>query len=286
MQSTLLIAGNGYLGQEVSRQAQALGIPTVTLSRTSSNADLACDLTDPAHLQALSQDIQPTHILASASSGRGGSEAYRSIFLQGTRNLLHYFPNSHLTFISSTSVYRQTDGSLVTEADSTPPSLLSSTTFPPTEKSAILLEAEQLTLDTNGTALRLSGIYGPHRSVILKKLLSAESSLEETPEGLGIRLINQIHVADAAKAILHLINTETSGLFNITDNTPITQIDLLTQLSQTLNLPLPNSAPPKPTKRGWTHKAVSNQKLRATNWAPQYPSFLSAIPEILPTIEK
>jgi len=273
--NTLLIAGHGYLGQEVSRQARELTLPVVTLTRSGENADLACDLTDPAAISALASEIAPSHILACASSGRGNSEAYRHVFLNGTQNLIQAFPHSQLIFISSTSVYRQTDGSSVNEE---------SATNGTTEKSAILLEAERTVLQSEGLALRLSGIYGPNRSVILKKFLAGESLIEETPEGLGVRIINQIHVSDAASAVLHLMNTQASGLYNVTDNIPSSQLETLQNLSQELDLAMPPSAPPKTTKRGWTHKAVSNQKLLSTGWTPQFPSFQKAVPTLLPTL--
>jgi SAM-dependent methyltransferase len=41
------------------------------------------------------------------------------------------------------------------------------------------VEAEQIALDSGGSIARLSGIYGPGRSVLLKKFLSGEALLEE-----------------------------------------------------------------------------------------------------------
>jgi len=38
-------------------------------------------------------------------------------------------------------------------------------------------------------------------------------------------------------------------------------------------------------KRGWTHKQVSNQRLRGLGWEPRYASFYSAVesdPELVP----
>jgi hypothetical protein len=33
-------------------------------------------------------------------------------------------------------------------------------------------------------------------------------------------------------------------------------------------------------KRGWTHKRVSNAKLREIGWEPVYPSFLDAVVDL------
>ncbi|MGJ8726507.1 MAG: NAD-dependent epimerase/dehydratase family protein [Roseibacillus sp.] len=278
MSRHLLIAGNGYLGQAVSEQSRAHNFKVTTLSKSGQDSDYAIDFTDPQALQDLAEKITPpTHILASASSGRGGPEAYRRVFIDGTTRLLQAFPHAHLTFISSTSVYRQTDGSTVDEA---------SELAGETATSAILRQAEKITLAADGTALRLSGIYGPYRSIILKKFLQDQATLEETTDGLGIRILNQIHRDDAARAIIHLITNNQTGLFNVTDNQPTSQLETYQQLSQKLSKPLPPVAPPNPnSKRGWTHKAISNAKLRTTDWTPSYPDFLSAIDDLLPTIE-
>jgi hypothetical protein len=41
---------------------------------------------------------------------------------------------------------------------------------------------------------------------------------------------------------------------------------------------LPPSGPIDPNrKRGWTSKRVSNAKLRALGWVPQFPSFFEAV---------
>lgn len=271
----LLIAGNGYLGQEVAGQGRAAGAQIVTLNRSGEGADLACDLTDSSSVEALRETVAPTHIIACASSGRGDTEAYRQIFLDGTSYLLETFPEAHLTFISSSSVYRQVDGSTVTEESSTEGA---------TEKSKVLRTAEELVLAMGGTALRLAGIYGPARSVILKKFLSNAATLEETEHGLGVRILNQIHCADAASAALHLITHQSKGLYNVCDDEPTSQLETYRHLATRLERPLPPTAPPVATKRGWTNKAVSNTKLRATGWTPHYPSFLSAVDDLLPTI--
>jgi shikimate kinase len=58
----------------------------------------------------------------------------------------------------------------------------------------------------------------------------------------------------------------------------MTQRACLEKLAPLFNLPVPGIKPPDPArKRGWTHKRVSNTKLRATGWAPRYPDYFSAL---------
>jgi nucleoside-diphosphate-sugar epimerase len=270
----LLLCGHGYLGQAISRDFLAAGWDVTALSRSGDDGSLACDLSSAAEVAAL--EVRPDFIVHCASSGRGGAEAYRAVYFNGCRHLLDRFPGVPLIFTSSTSVYAQTDGSEVTEE---------SPAEPDRETGKILREAEDLVLSNGGVITRLSGIYGPGRSVILKKFLSGEAMIEED----GRRFLNQIHRDDAASAILRLASqasTLHSRLFNLSDSHPLSQLECYEGLGSMFGRPLPPAGPrDSDRKRGWTHKRVSNARLRATGWEPRFPSFLDAAASIAPTLE-
>lgn len=296
----LLLCGHGYLGHAIAREFSAAGWQVTPVSLHGGDGALSCDLSDAASVAALSAQVSPDFIVHCAASGKGGADAYRAVYLDGCRHLTETFPGIPLLFTSSTSVYAQTDGSEVTEE---------STTEPDRETGKILLETERHVLTHGGIVARLAGIYGPERSVILKKLLSGEAVIEED----GRRFLNQIHRDDAARAILHLAGTGLPGtvnraqrdspsdaskytdnlparsssissfqlsgvssqLFNVSDNEPLTQLKCYQGLAELFQKPLPPSGPRDLNrKRGWTHKRVSNAKLRATGWQPKFPSFL------------
>ncbi len=268
----LLLCGHGYLGQAVSRDFLAAGWKVTAVSRGGTDPAAApspalreatADLADDGDIAGLATAIpRPDFIVHCASSGRGGPDAYRAVYRDGCRHLAARFPGIPLLFTSSTSVYAQTDGSTVTEE---------SPAEPERETGRILREAEQLVLAAEGFVFRLSGIYGPHRSVILRKFLAGESRVEED----GRRILNQIHRDDAASAILHAASGGCPpGIYNVCDDHPTSQFECLRELSRRFGRPMPPSAPRDPDrKRGWTHKRVSNAKLRATGWAPAFPSF-------------
>ena len=272
MDRHLLIAGHGYLGQEAARQASRTGWHVTTLSMSGEDRALACDLSSPDQVEHLRSRIEPpAAIIFTASSNRGGSDAYRSVFLDGSRHLLATFPESHLVFVSSTSVYHQIDGSLVTEE---------SPAEPTRETGLLLLEAESQVLKGNGTVTRLAGIYGPGRSVILRRFLDGSAIIEED----GRRFLNQIHRDDAASALLHLAGqakTLRGQVYNVADSSPLHQGDCYQALAQIFERPIPPQGPsPENRKRAWSHKRVSNEKLRSTGWEPRYPSFLDAAVEV------
>ncbi|MCW1914365.1 sugar nucleotide-binding protein [Luteolibacter sp. GHJ8] len=267
----LLLCGHGYLGQAISREFREEGWEVVALSLSGGDGTLACDVSSAEAVGGL--DIAPDLIVHCAASGRGGPEAYRAVYRDGCRNLLEAFPGVRLIFTSSSSVYAQTDGSEVTEE---------SAAMPDRETGMILRETEELVLAAGGGVARLSGIYGPGRSVILKKFLNGEAVIEED----GRRFLNQIHRDDAARAVRTLAEVEGPGIYNVSDSGPMSQRACYEALADIFGRELPPSGPRDPNrKRGWTHKRVSNAKLRKIGWEPEFPSFLDAVVSVAPTLE-
>lgn len=265
-----LVAGCGYLGSALARLLHAQGWEVVAITRSETSARalenepfrvLARDLGGRDGLAALGSFDAVIHC---ASSNRGGAEVYRRVYLEGARHLLDAFPGARLLFCGSTSVYAQTDGSAVTEE---------SPAQPPRETGRILRAAEDLVLAAGGTVARLGGLYGPGRWALVERFLDGRAVIE----GDGRRYINAIHRADAASALVFLLD-QAPGVYNVVDDTPAAQRDAYAILAEHYGRPLPPAAPPDPgRKRGWTHKAVSNAKLRALGWRPLYPSFRDAL---------
>jgi nucleoside-diphosphate-sugar epimerase len=272
----LLLIGHGYLGQAITRQFRQSGWDVTSVSLCGGNGALACDVGDAHAVNTLRSLAAPDIIIHCAASGRGGAAAYQRVYVDGCRHLIESFPGIPVLFTSSSSVYAQTDGTVVTEQ---------SATLPTRDTSLLLLDAEAVALAGGGIVTRLAGIYGPGRSVILKKFLDGEAVIEDD----GGRYLNQIHRDDAVCAIHHLsvqASRHRGEVYNLSDSTPLTQLNCYQQLSELFDLPLPAFAPRDVhRKRGWTHKQVSNAKLHATGWHPRYPSFLAAVQAITPTLE-
>jgi len=271
-----MVIGCGYLGAKLLRQLTRTGWKAtgITLSESSAEAlrseglkVVAADLRT-SDFRLISEN-NPAVVIHCASSGQRGPGAYNEIFLETTRRLIKETIFEHLIFTSSTSVYAQTDGSVVTESDPAEPER---------ETGKILKETEGLVLAHHGTVLRLAGIYGPGRCVPLQKLLAGEATIE----GSGDRPINSIHRDDAVSAFCLAAGHRWQGIFNVADNTPVTQLEWFQWVCSRLRQPLPPFVPPDLNrKRGWTRKRVSNAKLRSSGWTPQYPSFREGVEEIL-----
>lgn len=263
--SRVLVIGAGYLGGEILRVFQEKGWDAQGASLSGGDGMLTCDVGDPVSVGKLPDADAVVHC---ASSGRGGEDAYRRVYLRGCENLVARFPEANLVFTSSSSVYGQMDGEVVTEE---------SDAEPDRETGKILREAENVILKAGGIAVRLAGIYGPSRSVLLRKFLSNDAVIEED----GRRFINQIHRDDAARAIFHLVKMEefpAGEIFNVVDSVTLSQLEVYQGLARIFTKKLPPSGPRDLNrKRGWTHKQVSNAKLLGTGWEPLYPCFLDAV---------
>lgn len=286
----ILIAGCGYVGQATAALFADAGWQVEGWTSSIESAQELSNKPYPTAAVDISQRgqvaVRTGHfdgIIHCASSGGGGPDAYRAVYLQGARNLLEAFPDAPLLFTSSTSVYAQTDGTWVTEA---------SPAEPVRETGRILRETEELVLGHAGTVARLAGIYGPGRSVLLQRFLTGEAIMDRERD----RFINQVHRDDIASALFLLGNRKlkrpahaTTGeheIYNVVDDRPILQSECYQWLAVQLDRPLPpfgSTAPER--KRGDTNKQVSNAKLRGLGWNLRYPTFQAAMKNsILPSM--
>jgi nucleoside-diphosphate-sugar epimerase len=269
----ILIIGCGYVGLPLGAELSAAGHEVFGIRRDSAAvAELAtrgiqfvqADITDRQALGQIAPDFDA--VVNLVSSTRGGVDEYRRAYLEGTRNVVSWLqPNPPQKYIStsSTSVYGQTDGSVVTEE---------SPTAPDSATSRILVETEnELRASFPAIILRVAGIYGPERGHLFQQFLRGEATLRDD----GSNFINNVHLNDVAGAIAHLLHAGTPGeTYNVVDNEPVTQADFFRWLSATLRMPMPTSAPANPDrKRGLTNKRLSNVKLRAAGYSFQYPTF-------------
>jgi nucleoside-diphosphate-sugar epimerase len=277
----ILIAGCGYVGEAAANTFHERGWEVEGWTATAESAAKLSDrpysvrAVDVTDRDAVSGSPGGFDVVIHCVSSRGGDEEqYRRLYFDGAQNFLHAFPDATLLFTSSTSVYPQTDGSVVDE---------SSPAEPRHGKGKILRETEELVLAAGGIVARLGGIHGPHRSFFLTRLLEGRTP----PEG-NDRLINQVHRDDVVSALLLLADRRADcggEIFNIVSGEPVKASVAYEWLSTRLKRPLVSDAgDARQGKRGVTHKQVSNRKLRALGWEPRYPTFESAMTEsILPS---
>jgi len=265
----LAVVGLGYLGRAVAELAHATGwqVTGITASPPAGDAafeEASFDLTDADAVRAFFAG-RPAYdwTVCSVSTKGGDPEAYRRLYLGGCQHLAE--AGQRVAFVGSTSVYGQKSGEWVSETSPTEPAASTGT---------VLLEAEQAALATGGLVVRMAGLYGPGRSVLMRKFLEGSATLEAG----GGRWINQAHRDDAAAALVHLMSRDAPGIYNLADNSPLTQREVYTFLAEHFARPLPPEGPATSGKRrGSSNKRVSNRRLRETGWEPRYPDFRSAV---------
>jgi nucleoside-diphosphate-sugar epimerase len=276
----VLIIGCGFLGEAAAELFFAQGRPVLGVVRSaesrekyaSRNFETAlCDVTSDQSVEALRERVQGVPLaIYSVSSGGGSAAEYAIIYRDSLKRVLQSWRPQKVVFVSSSSVYGQNDGSWVTEE---------SPALPEYDTASVLLEAEDIALANEGIVARFTGIYGPGRSMQLRKFLGGEAVLEAG----GNRYLNQIHRDDGAFGLLHLADLSVPpGIYNVTDDTPATQRELYGWMANFLQLPLPPEGPVnKNRKRGVTSKRVSNSKLRSLGWRPKYPAYRDALPSLM-----
>lgn len=276
----VLIIGCGYVGLPLGAELARQGHDVFGVRRTSDTAELSAagiqpvvgDITQPGFLALLPPDFD--WVVNTVSSSRGGVEDYRTVYLEGTRRLIDWLRRgSRLTryiHASSTSVYGQTDGGIVTE---------DSPAEPATPTGRVLVQTERLLLEAArqgwpAVMLRLAGIYGPGRGHLFQQLLRGEARLA----GEGSRILNMIHRDDAVRAVICALERGLPGeIYNVADDEPVTEREFFGWLCEQLGLPFPTPATPAELagrKRDFTSKRVSNRKLRlALACELKYPTF-------------
>ena len=165
------------------------------------------------------------------------SIANKKIFVEKIKTLIPYIEKSmieNVLFVSSTSVYGETDTMITEETIPTPD----------TESGKQLLEAEQLLQNNPNfktTILRFGGLIGDDRNPT--RFLAGKQNLEnpETP-------INFIHQEDCIGIILKIIATDSwSEIYNGVSPFHPTRATYYTQKANELGLPLPQFDHSKPS---------------------------------------
>jgi nucleoside-diphosphate-sugar epimerase len=234
-----LIIGCGYLGQRVAALWRAHGRHVHATTRRNDQAGLQgcdpviCDVLDRAsvaHLPAADT------VLYAVGFDRTSGASMRSVYVDGLANVLANLPPpARFIYISSSSVYGQTDGAWVDE---------DSATEPREESGRIVVAAEDVLRERTPTAviLRFSGIYGPGRLLRRKAIEAGDPIVGDVDKWL-----NLVHVDDGAAAVLAADANATPGrAYNICDDQPVRRRDFYAELARLLGAPPPRFVPPPP----------------------------------------
>ena len=266
MANPALIIGCGYLGARVGRAWLDSGraVRALTRSRAEALASLGFepivgDVLEPGSLRSLPA---ASTILYSVGLDRAAGRSMRDIYVDGLRNALAALPaGGRFVYVSSTSVYGQTDGSIIDE---------DSPAEPLEENGRIVLEAERTLREfrPDATILRFAGIYGPDRWLRKQPLLRGEAYLGDAGKWL-----NLIRVEDGVRAVLAAETAAPGGTFNISDDHPATRREFYTELARLLGAPEAKFEPAAQPMRE-ANRRISNARARLRlGFVPEFPSY-------------
>lgn len=265
----LLVVGAGDLGLRVAALHAATGHPVIAVKRK--------PVALPPGVQGLWSDVAKLDrsmlppvdgVLYCLTPDRRDAQAYRETYVEGLRTLLGVIDSARtrprLLFAGSTAVYPGEDARVVDEYSLADADELARLPF----NGQILREAEAL-LQARGQAcaLRIGGIYGPGREMLLRRLRTPGASVQRQPP----LWTNRIHIEDVARAVLHLLDLpELPPVVNLVDDAPCPQAEVLDGLAAMLGLPaLPESTEPSAGQG----KRVANALLRSLGFRCRYPGW-------------
>lgn len=264
--ATILIAGAGDLGLRLARRRAARGDAVLALRRRVSAVEhvsanvrgVAADVVRGEGLGTLPRRVDA--LVFCAAPDRRDEAAYRALFVDGLRRVLDAVQAPRIVFVSSTAVYGEDAGEWVDET--TPPR-------PVAFNGRVLLDAEACTQAAGGHVLRLSGLYGPGRTMLLRR---ARDGVAGRPHWT-----NRIHLDDAAAALDVLLDRDgPDPVYCASDDAPALELDVLEWMRGY------EGRPQVPALDGpQTGRRVSNARLRATGWVPQHPDWRSGYAPLL-----
>lgn len=258
----VLIAGYGFLGRAIARELSKERIKVSGLNRSGGSEQgvsiIKHDLlAGPAHLKKYTAAI-----ICLSPDGRNPELYYRT-YVKAAANVLNSVSDIPVYFISSTAVYPQDDGRRVDVGDEAAEGF----------RAEILSEAEDQILSFNDQSkvLRFSGIYGPGREYLLRRIRSGDLYDQDA-------YTNRIHVTDGARFISYLLHNQMSDsrIFNVTDTHPALRSEVFNTLAEKMQLPQRMPAGARPGG-----KQISNRSVAATGFKYQYPTYKEGYTEII-----
>lgn len=290
----LVIFGAGYVGGALADRALREGAEVIALTRNPARADalarrgvsaIVADLAASDWHERIAGG--PDFVVNCVSAAAFTPEGYRHSYVGGMNSILRWArgagrPVGTLVYTSSTGVYPQGGGARVDESAAT-------AGVGPT--GAALLEAEDLLRGAGrgevarSFILRLAGIYGPGRHVLLDQLRAGAGVIS----GRAEHRLNLVHRDDVVAAILACLAAPAAGaggVFNLSDGHPGTREEVVTWLARRLGRPVPVFDASSPSGRrggaGVPDRLIVSERIRRElGWQPCHPSYREGYAAIL-----
>ncbi len=270
----VLIAGCGQLGNQLGQNLVDQGHEVFGIRRTINKVSpsiqaIEADLFAP--LPELPNNLEYVYYIVSAKTYN--DLAYYKAYVLGLKHIIEALKNQpikRLFFVSSSSVFGQSDGEKVTED-----SLAEAKNF----SSRRLLEGEEIAHNAPfpATVIRFGGIYGPGRTYLIDMVQQGKANCMEDVYS------NRIHSDDCIGILEHLMQlTNPDALYIGVDNEPALTCDVYEWLAEQLSVAsVQHREPTENSRMQRSNKRLSNAKITATGYQFKYPSYREGYSEML-----
>jgi len=281
-----LVVGCGYLGLRVAKKWLEQGLCVAVTTRSAEKGrqfeklglqPIICDVLDRDSLNRLPKSKIVLHAVA---VDRHSGQSMRSVYLDGTNHLLNAIQQrcERCFYISSTSVYGQSAGEIITEQ---------SACKPIRENGQICLEAENLVRasDIDSLILRLAGIYGPGRLIARMNQAKQAIPIPGNPDAW----LNLVHIDDCVAAIVAASKIDLRNeTILVSDDLPVRRCEYYSLLAKLLQVsqPIFNANQKDPKGGRGEGKRCNNSKLHQLLLKNlQYPSITEGLPNAIDCVD-
>lgn len=292
----LLILGCGYLGMRLVRSGIEKGMSVKVVSRNLDTLNEARGLGAEVFQAMIGEDSwhafaggEIEFVVNCVSSAGGGLDGYRVSYVDGNESLGRWarrfgFRGTAL-YTSSVSVYGDAEGCWVDETSASEPG---------TERGALVRESELKFLEglseARAIVLRLAGLYGPGRHLMLDRLREVPAELP----GWGDYFLNLVRIEDVVEAVWTSMQCESmsSGIYTVVDDYPTLKAEIVAWLSDQMGMKTPRFA--GSADGAWrggrrlgesgkpANRRISNRRLKQVcDWSPRFPSFREGFADLM-----
>ncbi|MBD8525591.1 hypothetical protein [Pseudomarimonas arenosa] len=260
----ILIGGLGDLGRRCARLWSAAGHTVIGLKRRPQIDPGEGWQTLAADMAALQpgQFDQVELALFCASPDQRSESAYQACYFEAAAAFMASVPAAaRRLLVSSSAPIEGADGQWVDEDQHCPAE----------RWNGKLLAAAERQLRRSWPALCVlmpSGLYGPGRNWLLRRVLAGETG--------GGRYTHRIHIDDCARAVVHLsAQTQRAPRYLLTDDAPLPEWQVMAGLAEMLGQ--------TPARRGPVAEGrrLSNRRLHASGFRLHYPDFRRGYRDLL-----
>ncbi len=273
----IYLAGCGQLGLSLGNRLQNDVNKVIGLKRSFVSADFAISTIDLSDEKAISELPLDADVIVFTVTPSEFSEAgYRQVYKTILENMVSYAKRHEkaplFILVSSTGVYAQQNGEWVDEQ---------SPTEPITEMNRWILRGEQYVQEQldNCLVIRFSGIYGDHRTWLIKKSESGEPCQKIPP-----LWTNRIHEIDCVGILQFLIQKYQNGeklspIYLCSDDLPVSSYEVRQFICQQLKFPSPPEKTENLSRK--YNKRCRNTLIKQAGYQFVYPTYREGYASIL-----